>query len=252
MSISGVRFKSAQASDGSQKWRFSFCLIRVLERTLVEKGGWFSIRNRRDSTSKYSEMVSRSMSSTSSSRMSFFNVLFDATVASLRARERRSSSNLCLFRFLPSMRSMSFSMTALMYSLGMATASSNGRHMLSGQPPRTIASANCLNETSSETKGVSSPWHNASRETRPEEQPISKRDIGRMRSRAMRPVPLCIMPFRFGVDEPVRRKRPFSPDLSTSKRTASQRAGTSCHSSMSRGASPPRTREGSISANRRF
>ena len=168
MSISGVSFINAQASEGSQKWRFSFCLILVLERTLVAKGGWFSIRNRRESTSKYSATVSMSMSSASSA-LSFFNVLFDATVASFRAKDRRSNSNLCLFLFLSSIRSMSFSITALMYYFGMEIASLSASPRLSGHPPRTTNSANSFNETFSITQGDSLPLHNASRETLPEE-----------------------------------------------------------------------------------
>lgn len=54
--------------------------------------------------SRYSLTVSTSISSSSTSRMSFFKVLLVAVVLSFLARERRSSRILLVFRLIPSIR----------------------------------------------------------------------------------------------------------------------------------------------------
>ena len=62
------------------------------------------------------------------------------------------------------------------------------------------------------------------------------------------PLPLCIIPFFFGVDEPVNINCPFSWRLSTSALVASQIGGTSCHSSINLGVSPCKIKDGFNSA----
>lgn len=65
-------------------------------------------------------------------------------------------------------------------------------------------------------------------------------------------MPLCKIPFSWGVDEPVNIICPFSDLESTNPLVASQSEGTSCHSSINLGVSPSSTLYGSISANKRL
>ena len=75
-------------------------------------------------------------------------------------------------------------------------------------------------------------------ETSPSDSPASQSDIVCIRNDAILPVPLCITPLRFGVEEPARMYLPFSVELSTYERVASQSSGNSCHSSIRWGFSP--------------
>ena len=192
------------------------------------------------------------MSSSSTALISFVKVLLVTVVLSLRARERSSRRILDVSRFTPSMRYTSSSITALRYSKGSKAACSIGNPKLPGQPPRIISSISFFRSTSPVNAGVNSPWHSFSKETFPQESPDSYRDIGRIRSLAIRPAPLCRMPLWLGVAEPVRMNCPFSATWSTLYRTASQMEGTSCHSSIRRGVSPSSTKAGDSSASWRF
>ena len=131
-------------------------------------------------------------------------------VLSFRARERSSSRIFCVSRLTPSIRYTSSSITAFRYSAGSKIACSSGSPRLPGQPPRRISSISFFRSTSPVMAGVSSPQHSFSKETLPLESPDSYNDMGRIRSLAMRPAPLCRMPLWLGVAEPVRINCPFS------------------------------------------
>ena len=135
-----------------------------------------------------------------------------------------------------------------MYSAAINPACFSGTVRLPGQPPRTIYCASLRSSTSPVIVGESSPRHKSFKEMLPEEKPASNRLIGRIRSRPIRPAPLCRIPFRFGVAEPVRINCPFALRTSISARTASHKGGTSCHSSSKRGVLPVKTVRGDISA----
>ena len=101
--------------------------------------------------------------------------------------------------------------------------------------------------------GIGSPEKRLPRETAPEESPDSREDIVLMCMRPIRPVPVCESSGRSaGTADPVSTNCPVDPRVSTSKRTASQSCGASCHSSMRRGASPASSVWGEISASRMF
>ena len=85
-------------------------------------------------------------------------------------------------------------------------------------------------------------------DTSPVESPVSYKDMVFILTLLILAVPLCIIPLWFGVAEPVKIYFPFLLSLSTSKRTASQSDGTSCHSSIKRGKSPFNTKSGLICA----
>ena len=92
------------------------------------------------------------------------------------------------------------------------------------------------------------PLKRSDRETLPSESPDSRSVMVRILIRPMRPVPLCTYSFLRGIDDPVSRNLPFPAPRSTSDRTASQMAGTSCHSSINLGSSPMRMPRGSDAA----
>ena len=150
-----------------------------------------------------------SISSSSTALMSFISVLLVAVVLSFRASERSNRRIFWVSRFTPSIRYTSSSMTASRYWAGSSAACSKVRPRLPGQPPRIISSINFFKSTSPVMAGVSFPWHSCSRDTLPLESPDSHRDMGRIRSRAIRPAPLWRIPLWFGVAEPVRMNCPF-------------------------------------------
>ena len=79
----------------------------------------------------------------------------------------------------------------------------------------------------------------------PDDSPDSHNDIGRIRSRAILPVPVwLISSIDGGTLEPVSMYSPKPEDLSTLKRTTSHSDGASCHSSISKGRSPRNRRLG--------
>ena len=148
----------------------------------------------RSKMSRYSLTVSTSISSSSTSLISFLSLLFVAVVLSLRAKERRSNRILMVFRLMLSMRYTSSSITALRYSSGRRAACAAGIPMLAGHPPRIIRSISRFRSPSPVIAGVNSPWHSLSKETLPLESPDSYSDIGRIRNLAIRPAPLCRIP----------------------------------------------------------
>ena len=122
-----------------------------------------------------------------------------------------------------------------------------------GQPPRITYPIRSSSEGSRTVCTPTSwPLQTSNKETAHADAPLSCRDMGCMARRAILPVPECSTPFCFGVVEPVRMYRPLSVLSSTEYRTASQMAGTSCHSSIRCGASPSNARLTSSVANFRF
>ena len=197
-------------------------------------------------------MVLSEMSSSSNSRMSLRSVALLASVLSFRASERRRSIILWGSRTRPSRRLASDSATCSMYERGASALRAGATSMLPGHPPRMIRSTRAESETSPVGAMETGRSNRLEKLTTALESPDSESVMGNMRMVEMRPVPVCMTPFCGGVEDPLSRYRPLEPPRSTSKRTASQIPGTSCHSSMRCGASPTSVTDGSISAIRLF
>ena len=90
-----------------------------------------------------------------------------------------------------------------------------------------------------------SPARSSAREIAPLLRPTSKRVIGRIRSRVIRPAPVCRVMSSAGTADPVRMNWPGRRRSSTVRRTWFQISGSICHSSMRRGVAPSSTRDGS-------
>lgn len=103
---------------------------------------------------------------------------------------------------------------------------------------------------SSETDPISSflPRNKSRKDTDPFDSPDSKRLIGRIFNREILPVPVWAITLSAGTAEPVRINCPVSALLSTSNLTASHKTGAICHSSINRGVSPFKSKEGLVSA----
>ena len=160
--------------------------------------------------------------------------------------------NLLWLRLLVSIRGRSSRRTLSMYPLFSVMASSMVWFRALGHPPRTTRFTASSIERLIALDGAIVPLKRESNVTAPVESPDSNSDMGRMRSRPMRPVPLCSTPLYWGVDDPVSRNLPERSVSSTAKRTASQILGISCHSSMRRGSAPSSMYPGEASASLRL
>ena len=105
--------------------------------------------------------------------ISFFSVLFETVVLSLRARERSSKRTFLLSRLIPSMRFTSSSITAFRYSLGSREISFSSVSRFPGQPPRTVSMASVRRSTSPDITGDSLPAQSSCRLIMPMESPDS-------------------------------------------------------------------------------
>ena len=111
----------------------------------------------------------------------------------------------------------------------------------SGHPPRTVRPISFSSVGASTAWFSNSPSKSPISDTVPMESKDSYSDIGRMSIVQTLPMPewsLFLRSFSGSESDSHRMYCPFSPVLSTMKRTSSQRAGTACHSSMSLGDSP--------------
>ena len=170
----------------------------------------------RSNISRYSATVSTLMSSLSVWDISFFSFLFVAVVLSFLASDLSSNRIFWVFRFTPSMRNASSSITAFRYSSGISIACFSGMLILPGQPPLTIRRKSSISSTSPVISACIVPSAILLRDILPDESPDSYSDIGRILILAILPAPLCIMPLWLGVAEPVNINCPFSARLSTS------------------------------------
>ena len=117
-----------------------------------------------------------------------------------------------------------------------------------GHPPRHTASTRSRSpDVGAATRPV--PAENRSlRGTAPEDRPVSNSDIGRRRTRVMRPVPVWRVMSSVGDAEPVRMNRPGLRPSSPAARTWFQISGANCHSSSNLGSGPARISTGSTCA----
>ena len=107
-----------------------------------------------------------------------------------------------------------------------------------GQPPTAMRSASWAMVTGATCPRWGSPSSRPRREMAPVEWPLSKSDIGRIRSRVKRPAPVWRVTSSAGTAEPVRMNCPRPERSSTARRTWFQTSGANCHLSSSRGGSP--------------
>ena len=165
--------------------------------------------------------------------MSLIIVLYVAACPRFRASEDASLRAISGSRPSAGMLTPSAAVT---YSRAISCAASTSMSTASGQPPRQAASTSPTVSRSA-THGVNSPANKPSRLTCPVDSPDSNKLMGLMRTRPIRPAPLCAgpcSPWRVaGVEDPVSMNAPRVPRArSTSWRTQSQMAGTRCHSSI--------------------
>ena len=154
---------------------------------------------------------------------------------------------------------MSVSQIASKYSLDGPRAALPVNPMAPGHPPRQISSATSSSCNSFASPTTSLPSNKSANEIVPFASPLSQIVIGRIVSRAIRPVPVCRISrlassssTRGGTALPVRTNNPRSWASSTAARTASQSEGTSCHSSIKRGYVPFNNLSVLCCANSRF
>ena len=147
---------------------------------------------------------------------------------------------------------MSLSAIAVKYSLAGPRAALPDKPSAPGHPPRQTSSQTSSNSRVLFAPVTSSPAKTLCIDTSPVDSPLSQRLIGRMVSRAIRPVPVCLgtrssdsSSTSGGTALPVRINSPLPP-LSTAERTASHISGPSCHSSISRGVAPSNNLSGRV------
>ena len=90
------------------------------------------------------------------------------------------------------------------------------------------------------------------REISLDESPVSANDIGRICTRANRPIPECLVVSAAGCAEPEKMNCPLAWRSSMRCRATFHKLGANCHSSMRRGVSPSIASAGSVSARKRF
>ena len=113
-----------------------------------------------------------------------------------------------------------------------------GVSMSCGQPPRHAASTRLGTSIPASTTGHFPESSISPSETARVESPVSQSDIGRIRTRLMRPAPECRVNSSAGAADPVRMNCPDRPRRSQAARTRCHRSGMRCHSSSRRGVAP--------------
>ena len=211
-----------------------------------------SVKKRRLKRYRYSSNVLWDKCTPLFSWISFKRLALFVVDDSCRASDRSTIHIFSVSRLTPSALTALLLIRSLRYLPGNKKDSLFAKDKAFGHPPRSISRIIFLKSTSPVITGVKRPSQTSFKEIRPEESPDSKSDIGRMRSLAIRPAPLCKTPLWLGVAEPVSKNCPLTGLWSTLARTASQRDGTSCHSSINRGWGPAKTVAGEIWANWRF
>ena len=114
-----------------------------------------------------------------------------------------------------------------------------------GQPPLHINAARSCTDKFTASLRAGAPSRICARDNCPLLCRSSNSDMGRMRSRKKRPAPVWRVASSSGTADPVSMKWPLPGSASTARRTWFQITGADCHSSISRGLAPARTRPGS-------
>ncbi len=190
------------------------------------------------------------MVSLSFSSIPDLTLLSEARVHSFLASERNSiaifSSLLC-FPSSPAASAVSRLRWPIADSFGSPSVPNDPGH-----PPLTARSMRRSRDAGPHSFIPDHPSNSEARDTEPSESPDSYRLIVRIFTAPMRPAPLWTYSSRLGAMELVRMRRPFLRNVSTSVRTMSHIAGTSCHSSIRRGSPPFNTMRGSAETRSRL